>query len=380
MSELLGKMDRIENEDWRGPLYSTLRKSYIERKMPLSGMFELTPHCTLDCKMCYIHSSEEKYEKKILSGDEWIQIMDAAVDAGMLYATLTGGECMLHPDFRRIYQHLRNKGVFVRFYTNGTLLDEENVQWLRERKPHNLKVSIYGSNPEEYERVTGKAEAFYKVDKALDLLYQAQIVTNITITVSKYNYEKFENILRYVNTKHYNHLGIDMDMVSPYKETGRNINDFALDLKDQENIWRAYYRQNGKDIPDLCETDYLPAVKGISEEKRQQYLNDGIPCAAGKSSFFVSYSGRMQPCVLFADIKEEPLKSGFATAWNKINTKVWEYRRSNECEECQFLGLCCFCPGTYKEKNGLKDHAGDKPCDKKKRMLSYVMQQKAGGK
>ena len=32
-------------------------------KIPIAGTFEITPRCTLDCKMCYIHNQNKQNYK-----------------------------------------------------------------------------------------------------------------------------------------------------------------------------------------------------------------------------------------------------------------------------------------------------------------------------
>lgn len=66
-------------------------------KIPLGGSFELTPRCTLDCKMCYIHRREN--DKSALKLEKnaafWIDLAKKARDSGMLMLLLTGGEPLL---------------------------------------------------------------------------------------------------------------------------------------------------------------------------------------------------------------------------------------------------------------------------------------------
>ena len=75
------------------------------KNIPVSGTFELTPLCNLDCKMCYVHltANQLKKEERLLSVDEWKKIIRQAVDAGMMYAVLTGGECLTYYGFKEIY-------------------------------------------------------------------------------------------------------------------------------------------------------------------------------------------------------------------------------------------------------------------------------------
>ena len=45
-----------------------------EEAIPLTGTFELTPLCNLDCKMCYVHLNASQMQgAKLLSTDEWMR-------------------------------------------------------------------------------------------------------------------------------------------------------------------------------------------------------------------------------------------------------------------------------------------------------------------
>ena len=55
-----------------------------ENDTPISGCFELTPLCNLDCKMCYVHLSDSTVKERMLDGDRWIDLMGQAIENGMM--------------------------------------------------------------------------------------------------------------------------------------------------------------------------------------------------------------------------------------------------------------------------------------------------------
>ena len=63
-----------------------------EADIPYIGNFELIPLCNLDCKMCYVHLQDPSVWHRMLSGEQWISIIQQAIDAGLMEALLTGGE------------------------------------------------------------------------------------------------------------------------------------------------------------------------------------------------------------------------------------------------------------------------------------------------
>ena len=100
---LLRQLDEQGITDHRR--YAAVRK-YLgfkarEKNTPISGSFELTPLCNLDCKMCYVHLNKAQMQgAKLLTVEQWQDIMQQAIDHGMMYARLTGGECLTYPGFK----------------------------------------------------------------------------------------------------------------------------------------------------------------------------------------------------------------------------------------------------------------------------------------
>ena len=95
--------------------------------IPLSGTFELTARCILDCKMCYIHkkANDSLVKKSEMSAAEWINIARTAQKAGMFLLLVTGGEPFLRPDFFEMYDEFKSLGLSVSINTNGTLITEK---------------------------------------------------------------------------------------------------------------------------------------------------------------------------------------------------------------------------------------------------------------
>ena len=124
---------------------------YLYRKaaaagVPLSGTFELTPVCNMDCKMCYVRLSAKQQRSigPLADADRWLSLARDAQKAGMLYLLLTGGEPFLHPQFRQILEGLHKMGFIISINSNGTLIDENVVEWLKQCPPGRINISLYG--------------------------------------------------------------------------------------------------------------------------------------------------------------------------------------------------------------------------------------------
>ena len=93
-----------------------MHRRAVAQGIPLSGTFELTPLCSMACKMCYVRMSPEEFAatgKRLRTADEWLALAREAKEQGMLLLLLTGGEPFLYPEFRRLYTELRQMGFAV---------------------------------------------------------------------------------------------------------------------------------------------------------------------------------------------------------------------------------------------------------------------------
>ena len=112
-----------------------------QQGIPLSGTFELTARCNLDCRMCYIHKRAN--DAMALAGErtaaQWLALAEECRTAGTLLLLLTGGEPMLRPDFREIYTGCRRLGLMVSINSNAVLIDEDMLQPLNFDNIPNMK-------------------------------------------------------------------------------------------------------------------------------------------------------------------------------------------------------------------------------------------------
>src|SRR5699024_10024675 len=111
------------NPIFNNEVWAEIRKRAAKQGIPIHGHFELTPRCNFDCKMCYVHLQKKQMNGiEEVSLNEWKKIISQAIDAGMIFASLSGGECLISPYFDEIYTYLHSKGIMITILTNGYLL------------------------------------------------------------------------------------------------------------------------------------------------------------------------------------------------------------------------------------------------------------------
>ena len=359
MSHLLDLLASKEGFERADTFDAYLRHKAWENNIPLTGLFELTPRCTLNCKMCYVHLYPSQMVQNELYTEQWLTLIDQACEAGMMYATLSGGECMLHPGFKQVYEHLRSWGIRVKIFTNGTLLGEEMMDWLAKRPPQKIQISIYGSGPRGYEAVTGSGDAFYRVDRAIDLVQRAGIPLDLAVTVSKFMVKDFEEILRYCYSKGPHALNLSTSPFRAREETGREYESFAPSLDEQVEFYKIRMRmEGGKALPFKRTDEEVQAAKNLQ----------GISCSAGRTRFAINWKGIMLACNAFDFVKAYPLKTGFKAAWEIVNECARFYRMPAECADCEYNTVCIKCPAAHWLAVG-EGHCNPDICAEGRRMV-----------
>ena len=149
--------------------------------IPLNGTFELTPCCNMACKMCYVRMTKQQQEQiaPLRTAGEWLALAEEAKKQGMVYLLLTGGEPFLRPDFHEILSGLNKMGLFVSINSNGTLIDEEVISWLKQAPPTRVNVTLYGASDATYERLCGNPKGYTQAVRGIRLLKDAGFVVRL---------------------------------------------------------------------------------------------------------------------------------------------------------------------------------------------------------
>lgn len=315
---------------------SELSLNARKARVPLSGVLELTPRCTLDCKMCYVHLTEEQMgERRELTTEQWIKIIDDAVKMGMLSAQLTGGECLLHPGFCDIFLALKNRAVLTSVNTNATMLNDRFIDFFKKNPPNKIFISLYGCTEDGYERVTGH-RVCERVKRSILRAKDAGLNLRMNISVSKYLYEETEQIIQFARENHLRY-NLDMNMQPANEDTGRELEDFALTPSEIVEKYKQIMRMSGKEpIARVGEVEIPPLDTSGKTVK-------GMKCAAGTAKFMVHWDGTFSPCFWQEQGGLNIVDVGFENAWKMIVETANEYIRPIECETCKYRKICSDC-------------------------------------
>lgn len=339
---LIDLLEELDREGIIGYQRTEIFKRYLNfqarmRGKAYSGGFELTPLCNFDCKMCYVHLTKGQMEQeaKLLTTEQWIRIMAQAADAGMMHADLTGGECLSYPGFKEVYLYLRSRGVEVSVLTNGQLITEEMADFFAQYPPSVIQITVYGSDEDAYEAVTGR-RAFADVCSAIERLKKRNIPIFLPITPNRYMQQDTHALLEFLRAQNVRY-GIGTGSLPARPDTGRELTTYAPETElyvklhlDEQNYNRSESRESKP-----VYVDYLPT--GF-------HVNGKIPCSSGVCAFHVNWKGEMTPCIPFHTVHRSVLEYGFDECWDWIKEQMASYTFPSECMECKNREVCVSCP------------------------------------
>lgn len=330
---------------------------YLYRKatdagVPLSGTFELTPVCNMDCKMCYVRMSRQDQEAiaPLADAGKWLELGKQARDAGMLYLLLTGGEPFSHPQFREIMEGLHAMGFLITINSNGTLIDETVVAWLKNCPPTRLNISLYGVSDETYGRLCGNPRGFTQTDRAIRLLKEAGISVKLNCSLTPYNARELPGIVEYARQREL-YVQVAAYMFPPVRKNPEQFGSNQRFTPEEAAYYMAYadYLIRGRER-------FLEAGGKLPPpppEEECAGVGDGILCRAGRCSFWITWQGDMMPCGMFptepgANVFRQP----FGEVWETVKKQAAAVRLPATCGQCEARNTCRACAAMVYTESG----------------------------
>ncbi|MGO9121115.1 MAG: radical SAM protein [Desulfomonilaceae bacterium] len=317
-----------------------LRRAAIDRQ-PAYGAFELTGRCNLSCRMCYIrHSAGDKANMaNELPASSWLELARQAVDNGMAFLLLTGGEVFLRRDFFEIYEPLTRIGLVLALFTNGTLITRDTARRLAHAPPSCTEITLYGATAATYEAVTGVAGSFASCLSGIEALVSQRVPLGLKTTITRHNVHELEAMR---SMAHNWGVPFSGGWLLSRRPDGT--------LSDVENC-----RLSAADCVALEATDRASAHEWTEVALRESATSshDNFHCQAGRAAFVINPAGEMNVCLVLPGPGARPLETGFDEAWKRVQQFVdCAPPAGAECRACEALEYCARCPAWSMTETG----------------------------
>jgi radical SAM protein with 4Fe4S-binding SPASM domain len=291
-----------------------------------SVSFEITRKCNLRCKHCYSNSGIKLDDE--LTTEEIKAIIDQLADMGVLAITFTGGEPLLHPDLFEVMEYARKKPLTLLLFTNATLITPKIVEKLKELHIYKVHVSIDGPDDKTHDQFRGVTGAFKKTLHGINLLKNAGIDVQTSVSITKFNYKKVKEILHLITD-----LGITHFKLWPITFSGR---------PDQKNIFIT-----PEEFREVMEALRQFEFKELQKKKEVfEYSKRIENCGIGSGTLAIKSNGVITPCPGFGDdVSLGNVKThAILDIWNNselLHTlRAMSVYTTDICKDCTFAAVC----------------------------------------
>jgi Predicted Fe-S oxidoreductases len=239
---------------------------------------ETTKECNLKCIGCFSEEIDGKSQGSILDNNQ--KLFQFLLDIPNV--VMLGGEPFHKSARKSLKEFIKQYTHRLTIVTNGTLIDEEVADMLKDRYNISILISIDG-NEELHDNRRGK-NVFNTIQKNVKLLNDRKILWGVSTTMTAQNID-------YVTSEEYirlcQKLGSFFTLYIPYCPTSCQQNDqYQLDFKQYTTAVNRIQELNQN-------TDYA-SIHIIENE-----TNYG-KCRAGSRGLYIAANGNVNPCPIIS--------------------------------------------------------------------------------
>jgi SynChlorMet cassette radical SAM/SPASM protein ScmF len=261
------------------PFETSAQNSFSEEKIKLPDLPEgipalysfyiyITSGCNLFCRHCWITPkfvNGKPSPKDYLSLDILQQAVEEAKSLGLDQIKLTGGEPLLHPQFKEVIDFLTKENLNINLETNATLITASLAKYLKQDT--NLRfvsTSMDSSKAEIHDRFRGVAGAFKAAVKGTENLIKAGFRPQVIMSPFKGNRDDVESLALFAAE-----LGAGSVKFNPVTPAGRGAamhqKGEGLDYEETISLVRFIRRDLQARVPIPLYIATPPAMSTIKE-------------------------------------------------------------------------------------------------------------------
>ena len=297
----------------------------LRHKLLAELHIDITSACTERCVHCYLPG----YPNKFLPFPAIEKVLQEFRQIQGLTVHLTGGECMMHPDFEKICHLCKDLDLNIILFSNLTCCDAKRIAALKAVDPQFINVSLYSMKAEEHDAITQVKGSWQKTMNAILACKKAGIHVRIATPLLKENMWAFRDLKKFADGQHM-HLVPEFHIAPRSNQDCSNLN-FACNQEELCNVLqqnKALFNQGWLGAP-------LPGV-------------DDKVCDIGVSRLYLNSVGDYYPCDgMHGYVLGNVARNRLAEVWagEKLNVlRSLTNKDFGECASCQNRKYCKVCP------------------------------------
>ena len=194
---------------------------------PVNVTWEVTQRCNLSCIHCLSEAGNSNGGE--LTYDQCLHVIDQLSSHQVFQINFGGGEPFIREDFLSILDTCHRRGLVTCISTNGTLLEDHVLDFLKGREMVYLQVSLDGGTSATNDSLRG-AGTYKRIMKGLERLNTWEIPFSINMVLTKLNFPEISSL--YSLAKDY---GAKL-RISRFRPSGRGKNSWEYLRLGKEDL------------------------------------------------------------------------------------------------------------------------------------------------
>ncbi|MDQ5905853.1 MAG: heme d1 biosynthesis protein [Pseudomonadota bacterium] len=320
-------------------------------------IWNLIRRCNLTCKHCYSISADKDFPGE-LTAEEIYGVMDDLKGFRVPVLILSGGEPLLRPDIFDIAKRAKAMGFYVGLSSNGTLIDDSNIDQIAECDFNYVGVSLDGikETHDKFRRMDGAFEASLAgIRRCRDL----GLKIGVRFTMTQDNAHDLPGLLKLVEDE-----GIDRFYFSHLNYAGRGNKNRKDDAQHKLTRWAMdllfdtcwEYQQRGLEKEFTTgnnDADGVYFLQWVQKRfpERAAHVEAKLRQWGGNSSGVnvanIDNLGNVHPDTMWwhytlGNVRQRPFSAIWPDTSDPLMAGLKQHPRAvkGRCGECKFLEIC----------------------------------------
>ena len=302
-----------------------LSEYFVSHPTPFELCIDLTQACTERCVHCYVPEHDACHLQK----EDVFRVLDQFASMGGLKVKFTGGECMLHLDFKEILDYAARSDLVVSVLSNLTCCDDEMAMAIRDAGVAVVQTSLYGMTDAVHDSVTRRRGSLCETLAGIDRLLSVGVPVQVNCPVMRQNKDEIPALVDFGNCKRIK-VAFDASLIARADHSEAN-RDCALSEEELRRYLESYERP-----------DTVPNDSGVCIDC------DARVCEVGTMKISLASNGDYFPCngchgYVLGNCKTQTL----AEVWNGEKMEALRrirFKDMGKCRACKNIAYCKVCP------------------------------------
>ena len=321
-------------------------------------VWNLTRTCNLKCVHCYTQSEARKYDGE-LSTDQCKRVLDDLAAFKVPAVLFSGGEPLVRKDVLELAAYARGLGLHVVLSTNGTLIDHDTAQKLKDLKFAYVGISLDSATPSIHDEFRGVRGAFEKTMKGFRHCVDVGQKVGLRLTLTRQTCKDLDAIFDFIEDNGINracfyHLvpagrGISLDALS--KAESRKAVDTIFtrtnDLVDRGKGVEVLMVDNHCDGPHLYRRMLAEDHPRAAQVLDMLLFNGGAQFSSGVAIADIDPLGDVHADQFSMDRSFGNVKDrDFSDIWTDLSNPVMAKFKdrlphlTGRCATCRYKAIC----------------------------------------